>query len=153
MKQQIRYLPSISDLIFDIVPNKGTWLKGRYMAQGTIPSIIYPLAEKNVFILGHPTAGKGASLRMVKIRVTEKTTFDWLDGRNVILDSNKDEMIDDNEECGKQSTFHEGCFKGSFQGQDKYNVDLVATVVESKGITQAKILKSDHRLKNDRLAV
>ena len=130
----IQVLPSISDLTFDIVPNTGTWLKGRYFGQGAIPSIIHPLAEKNVFILGHPSTGTGASVRMVKIRVTGKTTFDWLDGRNVILDSNKDGVIDNNEECGKQSTFHEGCFQGNFQGQDKYDVDLVATVVESKGI-------------------
>ena len=120
------------------MPNDGTWLQGKYLGQGTIPNIIYPLAEKNVFILGHPTTGRGASVRMIKIRVTGKTTFDWLDGRNLILKGM--------EECDKQSTFREDCFeKGKFYGQDKYNVDLVATVVESKGITQAKILKSDHR--------
>ena len=108
------------------MPNEGTWLQGKWLGQGASPNIIYPLAEKNVFILGHPTTGTGASVRMVKIRVTGKTTFDWLDGRNLILEGM--------EECGKQSTFHEGCFQGSFQGQDKYDVDLFATVVESKGI-------------------
>ena len=124
-----------SDLTFDIEHNDGTWLRGKYLGQGAIPNIIYPLAEKNVFILGHPTTGRGASVRMIKIRVTGKTTFDWLDGRYLILERM--------EECGKQSTFHEGCFQGNFYGQDKYDVDLVAKVVESKGIIQAKILKSD----------
>ena len=121
-------------MTFDIEPDSGTWIKGKFLGQGYVPNIIYPLAQKNVFILGQTFTGKSASVKMIKIRVTGKTTFDWLDGRNVILDSNKDGVIDNNEECGKQSTFHEGCFKGSFQGQDKYNVDLVATVVESKGI-------------------
>ena len=112
---------------------EGTWLQGKYLGQGTIPNIIYPLAEKNVFILGHPTTGKGASVRMVKIRVTGKTTFDWLDGRNLVLKGM--------EECDKQSTFHENCFnQGNVYGQDKYNVDLVATVVGSKGIAQVNFI-------------
>ena len=121
-------------MTFDVVPSDGTWLQGRYLGQGINPSIIHPLAEKNVFILGHPTTGKGASVRMVKIRVTGKTTFDWLDGRNLILDSNKDGVIDNNEECGKQSTFHEGCFIGNSLERDKYDVDLVAKIEGLKGM-------------------
>ena len=98
---------------------KGSWVDGA-------PSIVYSLAEKNVFILGI-TNIEEQMLKMVKIRVTGKTTFNWLDARY---------KQNYSEECGKQSTFNEGCFQGPSVGQDKYDVDLIATVTESKGIAQ-----------------
>ena len=98
---------------------KGSWVDGA-------PNIVYPLAENNVFILG-VTSIEEQMLKMVKIRVTGETTFNWLEARY------KEEYP---EECGKQSTFNEGCFQGLTVGQDKYDVDLVATIIESKGIRQ-----------------
>ena len=95
----------------------GSWVDGA-------PSIIYPLEEKNVFILGLASIEEQI-LKMVKIRVTGKTTFNWLEARY---------QTDYPEECGEQSTFNKGCFQGLTVGQDKYDVDLVATVIESKGI-------------------
>ena len=119
----IQYLPSISDLKFDIVRN-GTWLTGKYFRPDHIPNIVYQLEEKNVFIIGKAYPFNSI-LMMVKIRVTGITTFNWLDARYV-------EKYP--EECGKQSTFHEGCFRGESVNQDKYDVDLFARVVKSKGI-------------------
>ena len=98
---------------------KGSWVDAA-------PNIVYPLAEKNVFILGVAYV-ENRNLKMVKIRVTGKDTFDWLEARYKKGYS---------EECGKQSTFNENCFQGTSIGQDKYDVDLVATVAEWKGITQ-----------------
>ena len=117
-------LPSISDLKFDIV-RKGTWIKGLSLGPGHIPNIIYPLAEKNVFIVG---IDYGNNVKMVKIRVTGITTFDWLEARNVEPAP---------EECKKQSTFNESCFTGQSFRQSRYDVDLVATIVGTKGITQS----------------
>ena len=118
------FLPAISDLKFDIIPNKGTMLKGSWV--DAAPNIVYPLVEKNVFILG-VTYVEIKNLKMVKIRVTGKDTFDWLEARY---------KKGYPEECEKQSTFNENCFEGSSVEQDKYDVDLIATVAESKGITQ-----------------
>ena len=118
------FLPAISDLKFDIIPNKGTMLKGAWV--DAAPDIVYPLDEKNVFILGVTSVEK-KNLKMVKIRVTGKDTFDWLEARY-----KKGYPA----ECEKQSTFNENCFQGPSVGQDKYDVDLVATVAESKGITE-----------------
>ena len=98
---------------------KGKWVDGA-------PNIVYPLAEKNEFILGL-TNNEAKMLEMVKIRVTGETTFNWLEAKY-------NESYP--EECGKQSTFDEGCFEGESVRQHIYDVDLVAIVVESKGITQ-----------------
>ena len=98
---------------------KGSWVDAA-------PNIIYPLEEKNVFILGVTYVEK-KNLKMVKIRVTGKNTFEWLEARY-----NKGYS----EKCEKQSTFNENCFEGPSVEQDKYDVDLIATVAESKGITQ-----------------
>ena len=117
------FLCSIIDVEFEIVPDKGTMLKGSWVNRA--PSIVYPLEEKNVFILG--VISKSLILKMVKIQVTGETTFNWLEARY---------KKDYPEECGKQSTFYEGCFQGPTVGQDKYDVDLVATMIESKGIRQ-----------------
>ena len=97
---------------------KGSWVDAA-------PNIVYPLAEKNVFILGVAYV-ENRNLKMVKIQVTGKDTFDWLEARYYkgIF-----------EECGKHSTFHEGCFQGMSVEQDKYDVNLEAIVVELKGIT------------------
>ena len=62
---------------------------------------------------------------MVKIRVTGEKTFDWLEARYI-------EKYP--EECGKQSTFHEGCFlQGTPVEQHQYDVELVAKIREKKG--------------------
>ena len=103
---------------------KGTWLTGKYSGRGYIPNIVYQLEEKNVFILGIAYI---PGLKMVKIRVTGITTFDWLEARYIMPYP---------EECGKQSTFHEGCFRGELVTQFNFDVDLFAIVVESKGITR-----------------
>ena len=77
-------------------------------------SIAYPLAEKNVFIVGKPDV---KFLKMVKIRVTGETAFDWLEAR-YYANYPKD--------CGVQLTFTENCFQGSSANQEKYNVILSA---------------------------
>ena len=118
---------------------KGTWLTGKYSGRGYIPNIVYQLEEKNVFILGIAIQFGNSSLwnsnwkfilsslKMVKIRVTGITTFDWLEARYIMHYP---------EGCGKQSTFHEGCFRGELVTQFNFDVDLFAIVVESKGITR-----------------
>ena len=90
------------------------------------PNILFPLAEKNEFILGL-TNNETQILKMVKIRVTGERTFNWLEAKY-------NERYP--EECGRQSTFYEECFEGQSEWQHNYDVDLVAAVVEPKGITQ-----------------
>ena len=102
---------------------KGAWVDGA-------PSIIHPLADKNVFILGLANIEEQI-LKMVKIRITGETTFDWLEAKY---------KTDYPEQCEKQSTFNEGCFQGRNVGQDKYDVNLVATTIESKGTRQGYFL-------------
>ena len=95
-------------------------LVGSYVSGAA--NIAYPLTETNVFILGKPDL---EFVKMVKIRVTGEYTFDWLEAKYI---------ADYPEECGKQSTFHEGCFfKGNNVEQDKYDVQLVAKIRGAKG--------------------
>ena len=83
-------------------------LVGSYVSGAA--NIAYPLTETNVFILGKPDL---EFVKMVKIRVTGEYTFDWLEAKYI---------ADYPEECGKQSTFHEGCF---FKGNNFYSFLLL----------------------------
>ena len=69
----------VAGLRFDVVLNGKTKFIGDWAKDA--PSIAYPLAEKNVFVLGQPLP-KHNFLKMVKIQVTGLTTFDWLDAKN-----------------------------------------------------------------------
>ena len=116
----IYYSIDIPDLLFDVQLNGETRLVGSWVSGA--PNIAYPLPETNVFILGKPDPN---FVKMVKIRVTGEKTFDWLEAR--VIEKYPDE-------CGKQSTFHEGCFlQGNSVNQNQYDVKLVAKIRGVKG--------------------
>ena len=102
-------------MFFHVLLNGETTLKGLW-ANGPAVAIAYPLVEKNVFIVS--TVGSNI-MKMVKIRVTGETTFDWLEAKY---------HQDYPYECGKQSTFSENCFTGTSVDQDKYDVNLKAVL-------------------------
>ena len=97
---------------YDILLNGLTRIQGTW-ANGDV-SIAYPLPEKNVFIVSQPD---GNYLKMVKIRVTGVTTFDWLAAK---FYKNFPKY------CGEQSTFNQSCFQGTSANQEQYNVKLTA---------------------------
>ena len=67
----------VSDFRFDVILNGETKFKGAWAKDAA--SIAYSLAEKNVFILGQLSDRN--VLKMIKIQVTGKTTFEWLDAK------------------------------------------------------------------------
>ena len=74
------------------------------------------MEEQNVFIVALVA---GTDLKMVKIRVTGETTFDWIEAKY-------------NEHfpraCGIASTFYEDCFQGPSVTKTNYNVILDASL-------------------------
>lgn len=108
-------------MFFQVLLNGETTFKGSW-ANGLLATIAYPLVEKNVFIV----SGVHLSIiKMVKIRVTGETTFDWLEAkyhRNFPS------------ECGDPSTFNEHCFTGTSVNQDKYDLNLKAAL-QQEGIS------------------
>ena len=112
---------------FNILLNGLTRIEGEW-ANGAA-SIAYPLPEKNVFIVSQPD---GKYLKMVMIRVTGVTTFDWLAAKF---------YQNFPKHCGTQSTFNLSCFQGTSANQEQYNVKL--TVVRRPAgiffITKCKI--------------
>ena len=103
-------------MFFHVLLNGETTLKGLWANGAPAAAIAYPLVEKDVFIVS--TVGSNG-MKMVKIRVTGETTFDWLEAKS---------HQDYPSECGKQSTFNENCFTGRSVGQDKYDVNLKAVL-------------------------
>ena len=85
-------------------------------------TIAYHIGE-NVFIIaalhGRPF------LKMVKARVTGEATFQWMDAKY-------DRIENADPKCKTDSTFYEGCFKGSSVSQEEYNVRIDA--VSGSGI-------------------
>ena len=85
-------------------------------ACGVEATIAYHIGE-NVFIIavlhGRPF------LKMVKARVTGEATFQWMDAKY-------DSIETADPKCKTDSTFYEGCFKGSSVSQVQYNVRIDA---------------------------
>ena len=106
-------------MFFQVLLNGETTFKGSW-ANGASATIAYPLVEKNVFIVSTVTTYANLPIiKMVKIRVTGETTFDWLEAKY---------HQNFPSECGKQSTFNENCFTGKSVDQDKYDLNLKAAL-------------------------
>ena len=73
------------------------------------------MEEQNVFIVA---AAIGTDLKMVKIRVTGETTFDWIEAKYYQNFPST---------CMIASTFNEVCFQGTSVTQTNYNVLLAAS--------------------------
>ena len=72
--------------------------------------------EDNVYIIA---VLHGPFIKMVKARVTGEVTFQWMDAKY-------DRIVDADPKCKTDSTFYEGCFKGSSVSQEEYNVRIDA---------------------------
>ena len=81
-------------------------------------SLAYPIGE-NIFIVACVDRN---NLKMIKIRVTGETTFDWIEAKHQRVTAN----------CNAQETFTTECFVGSPAKEHQYNVALVAKQVETK---------------------
>jgi len=81
-------------------------------------SVAFPMGD-NIFIVA---CDDGWHLKMVKIRVTGETTFDWMEARY-----GWEEKIPT--KCTAQETFTADCFVGESVAQKNYNVLLVAKQV------------------------
>ena len=77
-------------------------------------SIAYRV-EENTFIVA---AYNGKFLKMVKIKVTGETTFDWIEAKYHRPSSDST--------CKSQSTFDLTCFHGTSMPETSYNVVLLA---------------------------
>ena len=77
-------------------------------------SIAYRV-EENTFIVA---AYNGKFLKMVKIKVTGETKFDWIEAKYHRPSSDST--------CKSQSTFDLACFYGSSMPETSYNVVLLA---------------------------
>ena len=78
--------------------------------------------EDNVYIIA---VLHGPFIKMVKARVTGEATFQWMDAKY-------DRIENADPKCKTDSTFYEGCFKGSSVSQEQYNVRIDA--VSGSGI-------------------
>ena len=84
-------------------------------------NIAFSLGE-NVFIVASASTRE---VKMVKIRVTGESTFDWIEAKY-----HKD-RANYPAKCKEQATFSEDCFDGTFVEEINYNVDLVAIPQEN----------------------
>ena len=83
-------------------------------------SVAFPMGD-NIFIIA---GDDGNTLKMVKIRVTGETTFDWMEAKYQWYFETK---------CKAPETFTAECFVGpEVTSQNNYNVVLVAKQVSSK---------------------
>ena len=92
-------------------------LKGLWIQPSVPPNISYATLEKNTFIVAEVGQLTPYGLRMVKIRVTGETTFDWIDAKY------KGNPVTT---CQAQATFTEKCFEGLSREQDYYDLSLSA---------------------------
>ena len=69
----------------------------------------------------------GYHFKMVKIRVTGETTFDWMEAKYEWMNKVPTK-------CKAQETFTAECFVGTSVSQWHYNVELVAKQVASKSL-------------------
>ena len=104
-----------------------TRLEGKWIKNGTIASLAFPMGE-NIFIVASVS---GNALKMVKIRVTGETTFDWIEAKYVYPN-----YPNYPSNCKAQETFTEECFVGNSVKEPNYSVELVAKRQESKQIEQ-----------------
>lgn len=95
-----------------------TRLEGKWV--NSVASLAFPCGE-NIFIVASVS---GNFLKMVKIRVTGETTFDWIEAKyqKGIYPTN----------CKAQETFTEECFVGTSVEESFYSVVLVAKPQQSK---------------------
>ena len=84
-------------------------------------NIAFPLGD-NLFIVASASARE---VKMVKIRVTGESTFDWIEAKY-----HKD-RANYPAKCKEQATFSEDCFDGTLVEQINYDVDLVAIPQEN----------------------
>ena len=103
---------------YEIVLGGKTRLEGKWV--NSVASLAFPSGE-NIFIVASVS---GNFLKMVKIRVTGETTFDWIEAKyqKGIYPTN----------CKTQETFTEECFVGTSVEEPFYSVVLVAKPQESK---------------------
>ena len=84
-------------------------------ACGSEAGIAYHTGQ-NVFIIA---VLHGPFIKMVKARVTGEVTSQWMDAKY-------DRIENADPKCKSDSTFYEGCFKGSSVSQEEYNVRIDA---------------------------
>ena len=94
----------------------GNWINSPQNA-----SVAFPMGD-NIFIVACLC---GYHLKMVKIRVTGETTFDWMEAKYEWMNKVPTK-------CKAQETFTAECFVGTSVSQWHYNVELVAKQVASK---------------------
>ena len=96
--------------------NGATKLTGAWINNGIpIPATIAQSLGENIFIIAAFTEHH---LKMVKIRVTGRTTFIWMEAKYSNPSSNSS--------CKLQETFSENCFIGTSVPEENYTVQLVA---------------------------
>ena len=93
----------------DIVLGSKIRLEGKWVNADA--SLVFPMGE-NIFIIGCVGCGCNC-LKMVKIRVTGETTFDWIDA--------KYQQGNYPTNCKVQETFTEDCFNGTSVAESKYS--------------------------------
>ena len=97
-----------------------TKLEGKWINSGTVASLAFAMGG-NIFIVASVS---GNALKLVKIRVTGETTFDWIEAKYV--------QGNYPTECKSQETFTEECFVGTSVKEPNYSVELVAKPQERK---------------------
>ena len=108
-----RYINLFTETVrWNILLDGKTKLSGQHAAGAA--SIAYRV-EDNTFIVA---AVHGPFLKMVKIKVSGETTFDWIEAKYHRPSSDST--------CKSQLTFDLACFHGTSMPEKSYNVVLVA---------------------------
>ena len=112
------YISDQANTNYDVVLDGQTRLEGKWV--NSVASIAFPLGE-NIFVVA---SASEKFLKMVKIRVTGESTFDWMEA--------KYQKGNTPAKCTVHETFSEDCFVGTSAEEPFYSVVLVAKQQESK---------------------
>ena len=115
------FIADQANINYEIVLGGKTKLEGKWIDSGAVANLAFPMGE-NIFIVARVSE---KYLKMVKIRVTGETTFDWIEAKYVV-EGNYPTV------CKAQETFTEECFVGTSVKEPNYSVELVAKPQESK---------------------
>jgi len=107
-----------ANINYDIELGGKTKLVGNFISGTRNASVAFPMGD-NIFIVA---CVDGWTLKMVKIRVTGETTFDWMESKYYEMDKLP-------AKCKTPETFTAECFVGVSAKQWHYNVELVAKQV------------------------
>ena len=115
----LTFIADQANIDYEVVLGGKTRLEGKWIIDGSVANLAFPMGE-NIFIVARVSEN---ILKMVKIRVTGETTFDWMEAKFV---------YDYPSNCKAQETFTEECFVGTSVKEPNYSVKLVAKPQESK---------------------